>query len=93
LRCRSPSGSRQRDQAPVVGPPLYKPGFFAVVERLYELRTREANVAVDALSSPPGMRALGSEAVELGDERRRAVKTVSGGHLAMVPQWHVACQQ
>ena len=38
------------------------------------------------------MRGVGAEAVELGDERRRAFETVLGGHQPMVPQWHAACQ-
>ena len=49
-------------------------------------------VGGDALGSPPGMRGLGTEAVELGDERRRALKTVSVDHQPMVPQRHAACQ-
>ena len=32
------------------------------------------------------------EAVELDDERRHALKTVSGDHRQMVLQWHAACQ-
>jgi hypothetical protein len=38
------------------------------------------------------MRALGTEAVELDDKRRRALKTVLVAHRPMVPQWHAACQ-
>jgi hypothetical protein len=62
-------------------------------DRLFQVRIPKADVIVDACSSPPGMWAsLDTGAVELGDERRRALKTVSGAHHLMVPQRHGACQ-
>ena len=69
-----------------------EPGLFGVTERLFEVRTRKTDVMTDAFGSPPRMRALVTEAVNLGDEHRRAPKTVSGDHLPMVPQWYAACQ-
>jgi hypothetical protein len=36
-------------------------------------------------SAPPRVRGLRAEAVELGDERRRALKTVLVAHRLMVP--------
>ena len=80
LRC--PPLGRQKDRARVVR---------ATMDRARPSRRRrsacsrgkpcQADIATDAFSSPPGMRGLGTEAVELGDERRRALETVSGYHL------------
>ena len=67
-------------------------GLLGVTDRLVEGQTCKTDIATDALGSPPGMRGLGTKAMELGDERRRALKTVSGGHPPMVPQRHGACQ-
>ena len=76
LRCRSPPRRRQNDQASVVSATLYETGLFGVAERLLKLRIRKTDVR-----SAPRVRAVDAEAVELGDERRRALKTVSGDHL------------
>ena len=53
-----PAPSRQDDQARIVSATLYETGLLGVVERLLEGQTRKADIAADALSSPPGMRAL-----------------------------------
>lgn len=58
----------------------YETGFFGVPDRLLEVRIRKTEISADALSLPPGMRALAAQAVELSDERRRAPETVSGDH-------------
>ena len=68
-------------------------GLLGVADRLVEGQTRKTDIATDALGSPPGMRPLGAKAVELGDERRRALKTVLFAHQLMVPQCNAACQQ
>jgi hypothetical protein len=93
LRCCGPPLGREDDQARIVSATLYETGLFGVPDRLLEARIRKADITADAFSSPPGMRGLGAKAMELGDERRRALKTVSEGHLAMVPQRHAACRQ
>ena len=69
-----------------------EPSLFGVADRLVEGQTCKTDIATDALGSPPGMRGLGTKAVELGDERRRALKTVLVAHQLMVPQRHGACQ-
>jgi hypothetical protein len=76
LRCRGPPLSRQNDQALIVSAPLYKTGLLGVADRLVEGQTRKTDIATDALGSPPGMWGLGTKAVELDDECRRALKTV-----------------
>ena len=53
-------------------------GLHGVADRLIKVRIRKADVAADAVSTPPRMRALDAKAVEMGDERRRAFETVSG---------------
>jgi hypothetical protein len=88
-RCRSPACSRQNDQALVIGATLYETGLFGVADRLLEVRIRKADVTADARSSPPGMRAVDAEAMELSDEGGGALET---GHQPMLPQWHMACQ-
>jgi hypothetical protein len=93
LRCGGPPRSRQHDQALVVSATLYETGVFGVADRLLEVRIRKTDITANALSSPPGMRALGTEAAKLGDKRRRAFETVLGDHRPMVPQRHAACQQ
>jgi hypothetical protein len=76
----------------VVSATLYETGRFGVPDRLREVGIRKADVTTDAFSPPPRAGAVGTEAVKLGDERRRALETVSGDHQPMVPQWHAACQ-
>ena len=76
LRCRRPPLSRQNDQALIVNATLYETGLLGVADRLVEGRTGKTDIATDALGSPPGMRDLGSKAVEVGDERRRAFETI-----------------
>ena len=92
LRCRRPPLIRQNDQARVVSATMDQTGLFGVADRLFEGQTCKAHITTDAFCSPPGMRGLGTKAVELGDERRRALKTVLVAHRLMVPQRHGACQ-
>jgi hypothetical protein len=68
LRRRSPPGGRQHDQALVVGSTLYETGPLGVADRLLKVGIRQTDVAADAFSAPPGMRARGTEAGELGDD-------------------------
>ena len=58
-----------------------EPGLLGVVEGLLELLALKPDIAADAFSATPRMRAASTEAMELGDEQRRAVETASG-HLA-----------
>jgi hypothetical protein len=81
--CGSPLG-RQKDQALVVSAALYEPGLLGVADRLFKVSSLKAEVAAHAVSPPPGMRAGDAEAMELGDERRRALETVLGDHRPMV---------
>jgi hypothetical protein len=92
LRCSRPPRSRQNDQALIVSATLYKVGLLGIANRLVEGQTRKTDIATDALGSPPRVRAAGAKAVELGDECRRALKTVLFAHLLTVPQRHGACQ-
>jgi hypothetical protein len=62
-----------------------EPGLLGIVERLFEGQTRKADIAADAFSSPPRMRAVDAEAMKLGDERHCALETVLGDHRPMVP--------
>ena len=73
MRSPRPPLSPQNDQALIVSAPLYETGLLGVADRLVEGETRKTDIATDALGSPPGMRGLGTEAVELGDERRRSL--------------------
>jgi hypothetical protein len=73
LRCCGSPFGRQDDQARVVSATLYETGLFGVADRRFEVRICKTDITANAFSSPPGMRALGTEAVELGDERRRAL--------------------
>ena len=72
MRCRRPPLSSQNDQALIVS----ATHLLGVVERLVEGQARKTDVTADAFSSPPGMQALGAEAVKLGDERGRAFETI-----------------
>ena len=71
------------------GPPLGRQNDQALIVRAPLYEAGHFGVADRLLEV---VRAPGTEAVELGDERRRALKTVSGDHQPMVPQWHAACQ-
>ena len=55
---------------------MYETGLLGVADRLFEGQTRKTDIAANAFSSPPRLRAVGTQAVELGDERRRAFETV-----------------
>ena len=90
--CGSPLG-RQDDQAIIVSATLDEPSRHGVADRLPEVRTPKTYVTADVFSSPPRGRALDAEAVKLGDERRCALKTVSGDHRPMLPQLCGMCQQ
>ena len=70
---------------------LHEPGLLGVADRQLQRRAIKVDVAADAFSSPPRMRALDAKAVELGDERRRAFETVSGH--ARILAWHSPCYQ
>jgi hypothetical protein len=87
LRCPRPPLSRQKDQALIVIATLYETGLLGVADRALKLRISQADVAADALSPPPGMRCLGTEAVVLRDERR-ALKMVSGDQRPPRPHGH-----
>ena len=76
---------RQNGEALVVRAPLYETGLFSVADRQLQCRAIKVDVAADAFSPSPRMRAVGTEPVESGDERRRVLDTVSGDHRAMVP--------
>jgi hypothetical protein len=56
---------------------MYQTGLLGAADCLFKLPICKAEVAADAFSPPPGMRAGDTEAMELGDERRRAFETVS----------------
>jgi hypothetical protein len=77
-RCRRPALGRQDDQAGIVGPTLYEPDLLGVADRLFEVRTHKPDVLPDVLRTPPGLRALGTQSVKLGNQRRRTLKSVAG---------------
>ena len=79
-RCRYPPLGRQVDQTGIVGPTFYQPDILGVADRPLKVRTRQPDVLTNVLSPPPRVRAAGDEAVELGDERRCTLKSVSGDH-------------
>ena len=93
MRCCGAPLGRQDDQAIIVSATLDEPDLLGVADRLPEVRTPKADVTADVFSSPPRGRALDADAVKLGDERRRTLKTVSGDHPPMVPQLCGRCQQ
>ena len=74
--CEGPPRGRQKDEARIVSATMDETGLFGVRDCLLKVRPRKTDIAADAFSSPPGMRAVGTQAVELGDERRRALQTV-----------------
>ena len=78
-RCGSAFG-RQDDQALIVGATMEEPSLLGIAHRQLQRRAIKADVAGDAFRSPPGMRAVDAEAMKLGDERGRALETVSGDH-------------
>ena len=47
-----PSRSRQYDQARIVSPTPYQAGLLGIVERVLELRARNAHITADAFSGP-----------------------------------------
>jgi hypothetical protein len=77
-----PSLGRQNDQALVVSATLYETGLFGVPNRLLKVRIRRTDITANAFGSPPRRRAVGTEAVELGDERRRRAQDGLGRSLA-----------
>jgi hypothetical protein len=75
----------QNNAALIVSPPLYETGLLGIANHQLQCGAIKVDVAPDAFGSPPRMRAVRPQAVELGDERRRELDPVSGGHRAMVP--------
>ena len=75
----------QNNEALIVSPPLYESCLLGVANHQLQCCAIKVDVAPDAFGSPPRMRAVGTKQVELGDERRRELDPVSGGHRAMVP--------
>ena len=69
------------------------PDLLGVADRLFEVRTRKPDVLPDVLRTPPGLRVLGTQTAKLGDQRRRALKSVFGNHQLMMPQCNATCQQ
>ena len=57
-----------------------KPGLLGIAERLLEVRASRPTSRPTLSARRQRVRAADTEAVELADERRRALKTVSGGH-------------
>ena len=86
MRCRRPTLGRQKDQAGIVGPTFYEPDILGVADRLFKVRARQPDVLTNVLSPPPRVRAAGTEAMELGNERRCALKSVSGDHQSVSSQ-------
>ena len=76
----------------VVSATIDEPGLLGIVERLFEGQTRKAHIAADAFSAPPGVRAAGAEAIELGDERPPRGRARPSDMLAILA-WHSACRQ
>jgi hypothetical protein len=60
-RCRCASREGQNDQVRVVHAAKDEPGPLGIAERFFELRAFEVDVAADAFSPPPRMRALGTQ--------------------------------
>jgi hypothetical protein len=55
----------------IVSPPLYETGLLGIANHQLQCGAIKVDVAPDAFGSPPRMRAVRTQAVELGDERRR----------------------